>query len=153
LDRAPGIDRLLRGVSYGHPLHPALVSVPISAWSVALGLSIAQVATGKRGFGRIAGALTAVGIGGGLVAATAGIADWSKTDGAARRVGFVHATLNVGIVGVQALSLVARAGNAPRIALALSATGFTMLGMSAWLGGELAYRFGVGVRVRPEAVP
>jgi uncharacterized membrane protein len=151
LDRAPALESVLHGSFLGHPLHAALVAVPVGAWTVALGLDVAGVATGKRRFRRSADLLIGVGLGGAVVASFAGLADWSLTTGAARRVGFVHATVNQAVVGLYGLSLYQRSRRHRGAGIALVAVGFAGLGFSAWLGGELSYRFGVGVRVRPEA--
>lgn len=153
LDRAPALEGALHGRFLGHPLHAALVPLPVGAFTIGLGLDLAEVTTGTRRFRRAADLLTAVGIGSALVAAVAGLADWSRTTGATKRVGFVHGALNQGIVGIYALSLLARGKGARGAGIALAVTGHSALIFSAWLGGELAYRFGVGVGVRPEAPP
>jgi uncharacterized membrane protein len=153
LDRAPGLERALHGRFLGHPLHAALVPLPVGAFLVGMGLDVAEATTGTRRFRRAADLLTAVGLGGALLAAAPGLADWSLTRGPTKRVGFVHGALNMAIAGVYGLSLVARAKKARRAGIALAVTGHSALVFSAWLGGELAYRFGVGVSVRPEAPP
>jgi uncharacterized membrane protein len=153
LDRSPAVARALHGRFLGHPLHAALIPVPVGAWTIGVALDLAEAATGTRRFRRTADLLTAVGLAGALPAAAAGLADWSLTRGTTKRVGFVHATLNVAIAGVYGLSLLARARRARDAGIALAVTGHVALVLSAWLGGELAYRFGVGVAVRPEAPP
>jgi uncharacterized membrane protein len=153
LDRTPGLERVLHGRFLGHPLHAALIPVPVGAWTIGVVLDLAEATTGTRRFQRTADLLTAVGLGGALIAATAGLADWSLTQGTTKRVGFIHGALNVAIAGVYGLSVLARARKARRTGIALAVTGHTALVFSAWLGGELAYRFGVGVAVRPEAPP
>jgi uncharacterized membrane protein len=153
LERAPGLAKVLHGRFLGHPLHAALVSIPLGAFSIGIALDVAELATGTRRFRSTADLLTGVGVGTAVVAAVAGLADWSLTEGATKRVGFVHMGLNLGITGAYGLSLVERARRRRRAGIALAATGYLALGFSAWLGGELAYRFGVGVRLRPEAAP
>jgi uncharacterized membrane protein len=151
LDRAPALESVLHGQFLGHPLHAALVPVPVGAWTAAQVLDLIEIATRTRRLRRAADLLTAVGLGGALVATFAGLADWSLTRGAARRVGFVHGALNQIIAGTYGLSILARAKGARGTGLALAVVGHTGLVFSAWLGGEIAYRFGVGVSVRPEA--
>jgi uncharacterized membrane protein len=151
LDRAPALADVLHGRFLGHPLHPALIAVPVGAWTIAAGLDLAEVTTGTRRFRRSADLLTGVGLGGAVVAAAAGIADWSLTRGATKRVGFVHAAVNDLVMGLYGLSLYERSRRRRGAGIALAAAGFVGLGFSAWLGGELSFRFGAGVRLRPEA--
>jgi uncharacterized membrane protein len=153
LHQAPALANVLHGRFLGHPLHAALIAVPVGAWTIGIALDVAGLVTGKRRFERSADLLTVVGLGGAVTAATAGLADYSLTKGATRRVGFVHGALNMAIAGLYGLSVLARAKGARRTGVALAAVGFTGAMGSAWLGGELAYRFGVGVSLRPEAPP
>jgi uncharacterized membrane protein len=151
LYRAPGLAKVLHGRFLGHPLHAALVAIPVGAFSIGIALDVTGLATGARRLEKTADLLTGIGLGGAVVAATAGLADWSLTEGPTKRVGFVHMTMNLGILGVYGLSVLERTRHNRGAALALAATGYGALAFSAWLGGELAYRFGVGVSVRPEA--
>jgi nitrite reductase/ring-hydroxylating ferredoxin subunit len=86
-----------------------------------------------------------VGLAGALSAAVFGLADWSYTGGRARRVGAVHGLTNVLIAGLYAASLAARQRGHRGAGIALSSAGFSLLLFSSWLGGELVYRYGVGV--------
>jgi uncharacterized membrane protein len=153
LDRAPALANILHGKFLGHPLHAALVTVPVGAWSIGFGLDLAEVVTGTKRYRRAADLVTTIGLAGALGAALAGMADWSKTRGTTKRVGFVHGALNQVIAGIYGASVYARSRKHRSAGIALSMTGFALAGFSAWLGGELAYRFGVGVDVRPEATP
>lgn len=144
LERAPALARVLHGKFLGHPLHPALVTIPIGAWSCTLALDFAGIGRGRR-LRRGADASAAVGLAGALAATFAGLADWSTTIGAARRIGFVHGAANLVIAGLYGASLASRAVGLRGLGIALSSTGFGLAGASAWLGGELIYRYGVGV--------
>ena len=150
LARAPAVADALHGKWLGHPLHAALVAIPVGAWTTALVLDGLELAGRDRKHRRGADLATAIGVVGALVAAVPGAADWSRTRGGAKRVGFVHATLNLAIVGLYGASLYARAHGRRRAGIALSLSGFSLLGASAWLGGELAYGYGVGVTPHPE---
>jgi uncharacterized membrane protein len=86
-----------------------------------------------------------------LLAAVFGLADWSKIpqNTRAKRVGALHGLGNVVAVVIFGVALYMRsdelnyaAGNA---ALALEVVAFMLLGVTAWLGGELVDRLGVGV--------
>jgi nitrite reductase/ring-hydroxylating ferredoxin subunit/uncharacterized membrane protein len=135
---------LLSGVAVGHPLHPALVAVPIGAFSGVVVLDL----TGREQ----SAARTLVGLGllSSVPAAAAGLTDWSDTRGAERRVGLAHLALNLAGLGVIAASWLSRRKD-PGTAVFdshgpwLTLTGFGIVGVSAWLGGHLAYAMGVGV--------
>jgi nitrite reductase/ring-hydroxylating ferredoxin subunit/uncharacterized membrane protein len=135
---------LLSGVAVGHPLHPALVTVPIGAFTGAVVLDL----TGREQ----SAARTLVGLGllSSVPTALAGLSDWSDTRGAERRVGFTHLTLNVTGLGIIAASWFSRrkhpgTGVFDTHGPWLTLTGFGVLGVSAWLGGHLSYAMGVGV--------
>lgn len=145
LERAPRLADVLHGKWIGHPLHSVLVPIPIGGWTVGLGLDVASVLVSRRRFGHAADLAMAIGVGGALLAAVAGIADWSRTRDKARRVGLVHAMLNTTVVGLYGGSLVARASGARTLGIGLSSLGFGLAGIGGWLGGELAYRYGIGL--------
>lgn len=135
----PGpVEDTLSGVSIGHPLHPALVAVPIGAWVSAS----VQDALGNRESAR---QLTALGVLAALPTAATGATDWLSTEGAEKRVGFVHALSNYLAVGAYGLSWWARSRGAHRSGVAASMVGASALGVAGWLGGHLAYAQGVGV--------
>lgn len=146
LDRAPALARVLHGTWLGHPLHAALVSIPIGGWTAGLALDLLDVVGKQRRFRRAADLVTAIGLGGAGLAVFAGLADWSLTRGKARRVGVTHALANTAVAGLYGASLALRATGRRRLGVALSSLGFGLAGFSGWLGGELAFRYGVGVR-------
>ncbi|MGK3985627.1 DUF2231 domain-containing protein [Sorangium sp. So ce136] len=144
LRRAPTVAKVLHGKFLGHPLHPVLVTIPIGAWSCALVLDLAGIGGGRK-VHRGADATAAIGLAGAVAAAAAGLADWSTTLGSAKRIGFVHGAMNMAIAGLYGASLASRAVGLRSLGIALSTTGFGLAGASGWLGGELIYRYGVGV--------
>lgn len=146
LARAPRLADVLHGRWLGHPLHATLVPIPIGGWAVGLALDIAGAVSPRRGVRRAADLATAIGLGGAGLAVFAGLADWSLTRDKAKRVGIVHALLNATVVGLYGGSLAARAAGQRRLGVALSSVGFGLAGASGWLGGELAYHYGIGVR-------
>jgi uncharacterized membrane protein len=146
LARAPRLADALHGRAIGHPLHSALVAIPIGGWTVGLVLDLAGLFSRSARFHTAADVVTAVGLGGAGLAAVAGLADWSLTTGKARRVGLVHALLNTAVVGLYGASMLSRVTGHRTIGVALSVLGFGLVGASGWLGGELAFRYGVGVR-------
>lgn len=146
LARAPRLADALHGRAIGHPLHSVLVTIPIGGWTVGLVLDLAGLFSRSARFHTAADVVTAVGLGGAGLAAVAGLADWSLTTGKARRVGLVHALLNTAVVSFYGASMLSRVTGHRTIGVALSVLGFGLVGASGWLGGELAFRYGVGVR-------
>jgi nitrite reductase/ring-hydroxylating ferredoxin subunit/uncharacterized membrane protein len=128
----------LHGVWLGHALHPALTDVPIGAWS-------AGVLFDLVGFDDAADASFALGTLAAVPTALSGTADWLETTDEQRRVGFVHAVLNSVALGLVVSSLGARAKGRRVVGVGLSAAGYALASLSAWLGGELVYVLGTGV--------
>jgi nitrite reductase/ring-hydroxylating ferredoxin subunit/uncharacterized membrane protein len=129
----------LSGTAGGHPLHPALVALPIGSYVSAAVLDASgtspQAARRLLGFGILTVAPTAA----------AGLSDWADTSGGARRTGLVHALCNVGSTLLMAASWLRRGrGGSGR---GLSTAGLGLIAVSGWLGGHLAYARGVGVDV------
>ena len=146
---------------YGHPLHPALVAVPIGAWTTALVFDTkSHFGAHGRTDARAARDAMVVGLGGALAAGGIGLLDWLRlTPGTkAHAYGTTHMSLNLGIVAfyadaIRRRSIVAGSSDdAARVstgALLAHLMATSLLGLSGIIGGELAYRF--GVRVADEA--
>lgn len=118
---------LLHGRWLGHALHPVLVDLPIGFWTSAMLLDLLGARKSAR-------TLTAAGCAGAVGAAATGLADWSATDGRERRLGMLHAILNVSALALQVASIPSR-----RHYRVLSWSGSGLATMSAYLGGELVY--------------
>ena len=131
----------LSGTPVGHPLHPALVAVPMGAWISASWLDLTAGPSGRRAASR----LVALGILTAGPTALAGASDWLDTSGGERRVGFVHALGNDVALGLYVSSWLARRHGRQLRGTALALAGAGMLSLSGWLGGHLAYALGVGV--------
>lgn len=137
---------------YGHPVHPALVAVPVGAWIASLVFDIGSytvhdgrfLAEGSRW-------LIAIGVLGALAAAMAGLLDLLALPTRTRvfRSALVHMSLNLGVTAAYAVGYVIRtahpAAPVPAGPLALSVAALAALAVAAYLGGELAYRYGVRV--------
>ncbi|TQN42148.1 hypothetical protein FHU33_1542 [Blastococcus colisei] len=68
---------LLHGVWFGHPIHPALVTVPIGAWGAALVLDgLDATGRGGPGAGQAARTVVKLGVGGAVASAATGLTDW-----------------------------------------------------------------------------
>jgi nitrite reductase/ring-hydroxylating ferredoxin subunit/uncharacterized membrane protein len=135
---AQRVKNWLNGIFLGHALHPALTDVPIGAWFCGSLLDL----VGAR---READAAMTIGVLAAVPTALAGAADWADTSEEPRRIGFVHAVLNSGALALMVGSLFARRGNQRGLGIGLSTMALSLTTFSAWLGGELVYRFGTNV--------
>ena len=139
------IGNLLNGVQIGHPLHPALAQASV-------GLLMSATVLDARGRDTDRGAAQALVVGGLLSAAPtvlAGLADWVHGHEQQRRVGVVHAAVNVGGLMAYAGSVAARRRGGGRIS---SLVGLAALGTGAFVGGHLGYRQALGAN-HAEHVP
>ncbi|MFJ6654294.1 DUF2231 domain-containing protein [Microbacterium sp. NPDC091313] len=140
---------------YGHPFHPVAVTIPIGAWTASLVFDVlALLAEDAAPWVVGARALIVVGLVGAVVAATLGFLDLSRlTAGTpARRTAVVHAVLNLAAIALFAMGAIVRfavGDDFSVVAFVLSIIALAGLGVSGWLGGKLAYRW--GVRVADEA--
>jgi uncharacterized membrane protein len=143
---------------YGHPLHPVVVTVPIGAWVASFVFDLASRFSDEPVvFAKGAWWLICVGLVGALAAAMLGFLDLFAIPAGTRafRTGLLHMTLNLTVVVVFAGSLLPRRDRleqpdgVPVGLIAVSAVALGVLAVSGWLGGKLAYRY--GVRVADEA--
>jgi nitrite reductase/ring-hydroxylating ferredoxin subunit/uncharacterized membrane protein len=132
---------VLSGTWLGHPLHPPLTDLVIGPWTSALLLDL----VGGEGAEEAADCLVGVGVLAAVPTALSGLSDWADVRGGTRRVGTLHAIGNTTALTLHVLSWFARrGGNRPR-GLLLSGLGVSAATLSAWLGGDLSFRRGVGV--------
>lgn len=138
---------------YAHPFHPILVTVPIGAWVASLVFDIVSVAVSEEEAVFAAGAywLIALGVVGALAAAAFGVLDLLAIPRGTRafKVGLTHMSLNLGVVALFVVDFLVRTGQGHEefngLATVISAVALALLGVAGWLGGELAYRYGVRV--------
>jgi nitrite reductase/ring-hydroxylating ferredoxin subunit/uncharacterized membrane protein len=134
----------LSGAPLGHPLHPILTDVPIGTWTSSLMLDL----VGGRGARPAADRLIGLGMLAAAPTALTGMTEWADTtvvDPRVRRVGAIHALVNVGALALYGASLAARRGGRRGVGVALSAAGVAALTVGGHLGGHLSYAKGVGV--------
>ncbi|MFI0791796.1 Rieske 2Fe-2S domain-containing protein [Micromonospora rubida] len=130
---------LLHGVFLGHPLHPALVQVPVGAW---ISAAVLDLMPGQR---RAATTLVGLGTVGALPAAVAGLNDWAALARDQRRIGLVHAASTTVGLALYAGSLAARLRGRHGTGRALAYLGLTAASAGAYIGGHLAYKQGAQV--------
>lgn len=133
---------LLSGTILGHPLHPLLTDVVIGSWTSAAILDVLGGTEARAASRRLVG----VGILAAVPTALAGLSDWGDTVGPERRVGLVHAAGNVTALSLFALSWRARRHERHARGFLYGMLGMGVATASGHLGGDLAYRYGVGVR-------
>jgi uncharacterized membrane protein len=140
---------------YGHPFHPILVTVPIGAFVCSL---LFDIFTRTRAQGRmflVDGAYWLIGIGivAALLAAVFGLLDLLTIPRRTRafRTGVTHALINVTVVALYVVGFAWRSTDHLDLdktrwgQMAISIAALALLAVSGWLGGMLAYRYGVRV--------
>lgn len=135
----------LHGTWAGHPLHPIITDVPIGAWTTALVLDAADAVSGGEEFSGAADVAVTLGLVGAVGSAVTGLTDWHHTQDAPRRIGFVHAALNITATTLYAASLIARKRESRGLGRTLAFIGYAVAGLGAFLGGELVYGKQIGV--------
>ncbi len=139
---------------YGHPFHPILVTVPIGAWVSSLVFDLASRLAGDPAvFAEGAFWLIGLGLVGAAAAALLGFLDLFAipTGTRAFRTGLLHMSLNLLVVALYVGTFLLRRGRleqpggVPAGLIVLSVVALALLTVSGWLGGQLAYRYGVRV--------
>lgn len=134
----------------GHPIHQMLVVFPLGLLGGSVAFDLVHLVTGNELFAVLAHYLIAAGLIAGLLAAPFGTIDWLAIPSGtrAKSVGALHAIGNVVVLLLFAGSWWLRRGDpaAPDVwAHVLSIGGVALSMVTAWLGGELVDRLGVGV--------
>jgi uncharacterized membrane protein len=144
-----------------HPIHPALVPLPIGAFFLLLVGDIAHAWTGADFWYQFGYACLSVGILAALAAALFGFIDYFKVKMSMSgfRIARIHMILNLTGVVLYTVNWYLRRGNGAlhtgrwTPAFGLEVITFLALGVSGWLGGKLAFEHKVGVveNADPEA--
>ncbi|MEV5937473.1 Rieske (2Fe-2S) protein [Streptomyces sp. NPDC051994] len=129
---------VLHGRQIGHPLHPALVQVPMGAWLSAAVLDLVP------GAGRSARLLVGVGVVSAAPTALSGWADWAEQPPQQLRSGLVHAVSNATAIGLYAGSWRVRGRGRPVLGRALAFAGLATAGLGGVIGGHIAFRQAAG---------
>lgn len=143
----------------GHPVHPMLVAFPVASYTGTLAAFAVYAALGHQFWLNLAIALSIVGVGGALLAALPGFADWAfgiPRDSGAKVIGLTHATLNVialglfaGVIGVYFPDWNGPAASAT-LGLVLSAIGVASTLGAGFLGWMMVQDYHIGIRLAPE---
>jgi uncharacterized membrane protein len=131
----------------GHPVHQMLVAFPIGAFGLSVTSDVLHAWRGQRKFADAATVALSFGLLSAAVAAPFGLIDWLaiRPRTRAKRVGLWHAVGNVALLGTFATSRWLRSRGDVGRAQWLSGAGLLLSGVTAWLGGELVGRHGIGV--------
>lgn len=136
---------------FGHPLHQMLVVFPLGLLGTSVVFDLLHLFGQYQHGATVAYALIAAGVVAGLLAAPWGTIDWLSIPSGtrAKAIGAMHGGGNVIVLLLFALSWYHRPAEAgqppPQIAWILSFCGAALALVTAWLGGELVDRLGVGV--------
>jgi uncharacterized membrane protein len=133
----------------GHPLHPILVPFPIAFLVAALATDLAAWRTDDAFWARASLWLTGTGLATGALAALLGAIDFLTIERARmHRIGWIHAVGNSSALVLALVSWMLRLGDPDSAVLpggiALSAIVASLLVVTGWAGGELAYRHLIG---------
>jgi uncharacterized membrane protein len=148
------MDDLSRGVRStasinGHPIHPMLVPFPIAFLVGALATDLAAMGTGDPFWPAASKWLLGAGLVMGALAAVFGLIDFLTISRARTgHAGWVHFLGNATALVLALVNLLLRLGQAGPATggeLALSVIVVLVLLVTGWLGGELAYRYKIGV--------
>jgi nitrite reductase/ring-hydroxylating ferredoxin subunit/uncharacterized membrane protein len=141
---------LLNGTWYGHPLHPVITDIPVTAWILTALFDIIWLISPAHNTWAAYGALVTVIVGllGALGAIVTGFTDWSDTYGAERSVGLNHSIFNVSATTLYIVSLILRLLAGPGDGVAAAIIGFAGLASviyASYLGGDMVFVKGTGV--------
>ncbi|HEX7323472.1 MAG TPA: Rieske 2Fe-2S domain-containing protein [Mycobacterium sp.] len=144
LSKSVKFKELISGTNFGHPAHPPLTELVVGSFISATMLDVFAPRAGVAAANR----LTGVGIAAFVPTALSGAGDWVDTeysDEKSRRIGLVHAVVNVVALLIYCLALIARRRGARGAATLLSLGGAGVLSSAGYLGGHMTFVRGVGV--------
>lgn len=139
-----------RAKLFGHSIHQMLVAFPLGLLAMSLFFDLITLAFGRPSLHGAAFYMIAAGVVTGLAAALFGFIDYLAIPNGtrAKRIGRLHGIGNVIAVVIFAASWWLRRGDIDHpaiLAIVLSAIAAGLATVTAWLGGELVDRLGVGV--------
>lgn len=148
----PMID-FLQGKWLKHPLHPALVHIPTSLWTIAWIFDLFSQFRANNTFVQLAFYAGLLGLIAALPAIPTGLADWTdiRREKPAWKLGLYHMVLNIIVSILWGINLWLRAGSfqtdsaAPPGLFWLSTLATVLLLISGYLGGRMIYSYGINV--------
>lgn len=138
-----------RAKLFGHSVHQMLVVFPLGLLATAVVFDLVWLGTRNPVMAAVSFWMMAAGIIGAVVAAPFGLVDWLAIDKntRAKRIGALHGGGNAVVALLFVGSWLMRSADQPppTTAIALGIVGALIALFTAWLGGELVARMGVGV--------
>ncbi len=133
----------------GHPIHPMLVPFPIAFLIGAFVSDIAYSLSNSSFWAQLSFWLILAGLVMGALAAIVGLTDFlTKAEIRSHTAAWVHFLGNALMLLITLANLLLRIGDptvVPALGLILSLVVTVILGVTGWLGGELSYRYRIGV--------
>jgi uncharacterized membrane protein len=134
----------------GHPAHQMLIVFPLGLLGASVVFDLLFRVLDRPVMAEVAYWTMAGGLLTGLVAAPLGLVDWLAIPKGtrARAVGALHGAGNVLVVALFLASWLTRhaaPAYPPVVAAVFAWLGLALAGVTAWLGGELVSRLGIGV--------
>jgi uncharacterized membrane protein len=147
------IENLLQGKWVKHPLHPAIVHIPVSMWITSLVFDFLALSGSETELlSRLSVYALALGLVVALLAIPTGIADWWSIgkENPAWKLGVFHMAMNwiaslaFGVsLGVRLVNGSSNVVSALPLILSIVGVGFLLVGI--YLGGRMTYEYGVSV--------
>ena len=142
-----------RAKLFGHPIHQMLIVFPLGLLATGVVFDVIYLIWNDPTMATVAYYMITAGIVGGFLAAPFGLIDWLGIPAGtrARSIGLMHGLGNVVVlllfIGSWWLRYSSGSSNhiAPTAGYVLSFAGAALSLLTAWLGGELVDRLGVGV--------
>lgn len=157
------LEKTLQGDQWnGHPIHPALVALPIGMWCLSATLDFISLFSKNECIQEAADDALVAGLVGAGLAAVTGLGEYQRVpdDERAGQIALQHAVTNVSVVALNSVNAIIRNGRRgagrpggmlPKL---LSWTTISLISYSGWLGGKLVYNYGTAVdhsRAKKEA--
>jgi uncharacterized membrane protein len=143
-----------------HPLHPAMVAVPIGAFFLALLADLGFLSDGRPFWAEMSLIALCVGIVTALIAAVLGFIDFTGLPAGSRVRGIAvyHMLINVASVLLYTVSAYLRYSFGPpyspsTIAMGASFFALAILLVGGWLGGKMVFELRAGVVEPADLVP
>jgi uncharacterized membrane protein len=138
----------------GHPLHPVFIVFPIAFLIGLLATDIVYTASRIPLWAEFSKWLALSGVVMGGVAAVLGLIDFVTINRVRQEsAGWIHFTGNVAAMIIAVINTVIHwsnpLGSIIPGGIVLSAVTVFILAITGWYGGELAYRYGIGVLISP----
>lgn len=130
----PAARRFFHGDATGIPVHVMLTDVPFGGWFMAMYLDLFPDDASRRSATRLMG----LGVLSAVPTAVAGWAEWALADERTRRVGIVHAGMNLATTLVFAASWAARVRGDHALGVRLARAGALTAGLAGFLGGHMS---------------